>query len=313
MPDPSEPAVAIAGRLLLARPTGFTLFDLATRREASFHQFAAGQFVASPAISRDGKQIAFTLFAPPSNPGDLGGSDLYLMDVATRSPRLLRAHDPPSSSFENPCWSADGAAVFVTVRAPVVVGGQLQGESTTIQRLDLADPRALHRIADGQAPSTSADGRSLVYLVADPQSGWRLRLARVDGSGAVDLLGSQRSSFLNSPRVAPDGSSIAFAGVGLSSRTSASGGPANLIAALLGPAIAEADGTPADIFTIRPDSSQLQQITHLQDHTPAVAWSPDSRWLALISEQELAVLDPTGHDFQRLGNGTLASSIAWLP
>lgn len=81
-----------------------------------------------------------------------------------------------------------------------------------------------------------------------------------------------------------------------------------------------ADGESVDIYRVRPDGTDLQQLTH----TPAIeerrpVWSPDGQWIAYLasspSNNAFYRMQADGTDNQRVGNVAFSQTgaIMWSP
>ena len=301
-----------SGTLVIARDSKFLTFEVATRVQSPLGRFPNGAFASSPSVSPDRKQLAYTLYVVPSNQNDLGGNDLYVMDASGSNPRVIRTHVQAGGSFEDPAWSSDGRALFGTLRAPLVVAGQTVGETTSIVRVPL-DGSGQSTVASGQSPATSPDGRKLVYLVVDKQATVHLWLANIDGGSPAELLAGAGFTNFRGPRFSPDSQTIVFAGQGGPNPPKArrSGGP-NPLVALLEPGVAEADGIPMDVWTMKSDGGNLRQITHALDHSPIPAWSPDGRWVAVAGELYLTLVNATNGQTVKLLDNARLSGLTWL-
>ena len=86
----------------------------------------------------------------------------------------------------------------------------------------------------------------------------------------------------------------------------------NPVLALFAPGIAEADGIPMDIWTMRPDGTNLRQIIHALDHSPSPAWAPDGKWIAVGGELSLSLVDPGGQRTVQLEKNARLSGLAWI-
>jgi eukaryotic-like serine/threonine-protein kinase len=149
-------------------------------------------FIWAPAISPDGKEIAFTR-------GEADGTwHLWIMPFEGGEPRRLTA---TAAGEVYPRWTPDGRSVlFTTWSAPRRVG--------TIG-VDGAPPVLLAFGADGDAgyADPSPDGRRVAFSRAEAQAE-RLYVAPASG-GEPTLLAASAGA---TPRWSPDGSVIAFGG-----------------------------------------------------------------------------------------------------
>jgi Tol biopolymer transport system component len=301
---------AVTGTLVLARYNQFFAFDLASRQLTPVGSFGKGDFPSSPLASPDHRQIAYTLFQVPSNPADLGGNDLYVMQADGTGAHLVHSHHNPGGSWEDPSWSAKEDALYATLLAAVVVGGQTKGETATIHRVPLNGGAPVPLI-QGFGPAASPDGKWLAYYQPAPQTG--LYIADAQGQNVRQLAPNAGFTDLRAPRFSPDSQWLAFAAQGGTARSTADRpSPRNGLADLLGPAIAEADGVPMDLWVIRPDGTGLRQVSSAIDHSPTPAWSPDGQWLAIGGEFSLTLLGISGHPSIQLLSNAARASITWL-
>jgi Tol biopolymer transport system component len=298
------------GKLLIVQGGNFQIFDLSTLALQPLSHFPKGAFAASPSLSHDRTKVAYTYYVVPTDPKDLGGSDLWTMDPSAANQKLAQGHGVPGATYEDPCWTSDGAAILATLREPIYSGGQYQGESLSIKRvpLDGSDPTTVLKNALG--PGTSPDGKSLVYTTVDDKGNpGGLFRAAADGSNPTELLANQGFAIIRAPTFSPDGSLVTFAAVG-GPRTNP---PTPAASGLLpGVGIAEAHGIPWDIWTVRPDGSELKQLTHESEDTPTPVWSPDGKWIAFAGEIGLYLVDAAGKSTVRLSTAVSGGGIAWI-
>lgn len=113
-----------------------------------------------PAISPDGKQIAFT--------SDRNGQlNLWVMDADGGHPRLV--HGDPDTRYIQPAWDPDGKSV-VAVRLFRTPGRSWHRQNRTLYRLSLGggEPEKLvdEHLTQPDSPSFSPDGKYLYYHVS---------------------------------------------------------------------------------------------------------------------------------------------------
>lgn len=129
---------------------------------------------ATPAISADGRYVAFTSAADNLVPGDRNGvADLFVHDL--RTGRTQRVADGPA---EDPALSGDGRYVVFATKAALVKGDD--NGAADIYLRDLKT-RRIERISTGHAssrpvfalnyePTISANGRYVAYSTAAPDA-----------------------------------------------------------------------------------------------------------------------------------------------
>jgi hypothetical protein len=116
--------VVVAGK---STPQGRKLWEVKSWRETPPY---AQTDLTSAAVSPDGRQVAFT------NP-----QGLWLAAVQGGDPLQLMPEDVVASAVcENPVWSADGQAVYVSVVKSI--------SDVSIQRVDIAQPGQAQRVRD---------------------------------------------------------------------------------------------------------------------------------------------------------------------
>lgn len=149
-------------------------------------------------------------------------------------------------------WSPDRAALAVEI------GGYFQRpfETTQIAILDSdgANFRMLTHGADSSGfPAFSPDGEHLVYRVLGDKNG--LRVLTLEDGSVTELT----DGWDNFPAWSPRGDRIAFT---------------------------RHDGKSFEIYTIRPDGTDLQQLTYTGGTDAHAVWSPDGEWLAFVSSRQ---------------------------
>ncbi len=124
---------------------------------------------SSPALSPDGKQIAF-------RSARSGESEIWVMQVDGGSPRRLTHFRGPVTG--SPQWSPDGKWIAYDTRV----------DGNADIHVMAADGGADRRLTKGAAnevvPSWSRDGRH-IYYASDQNGGWELWKTPADGSGGA--------------------------------------------------------------------------------------------------------------------------------
>ena len=201
-----------------------------------------------PAVSPDGRRLVVSERTGRGRPDDRTGLAVWGTDGA--DPRRIFRGD---GSVMSPQWSPDGEWIVFGA------GGYFGARRTRpgrvmVVRPDGSDPRA---VTEGPLnagfPSFSPDGGEVVYRVwGDTAEGLRI-VSLADG--AVQTL---TTGYDNFPAWSPAGDLIVFSRL--------------------------ADGD-FDIFSIRPDGSDLRQLTTTPGGDSHPAWSPDGEHILFSSSR----------------------------
>jgi Tol biopolymer transport system component len=185
-----------------------------------------------PAISPDGSRIAFVSDRD-------GTSDLYVMDVdGTHVVRLTQTAEQKTP----PAWSADGKSVTFAVQGVINV-------------VDLHGTVAQIGKVPGRALRVSPDRKRAFYALGT----WtevQLMESDLDGANAKPI--TDGKSVVWTPRVSPDGKTIAFTG-------------------------RDAD-KQLHVYLMDPDGSNVRQLTRTNPPDGQIqspSWSPDGKRIAV--------------------------------
>jgi Tol biopolymer transport system component len=172
-------------------------------------------------------------------------SSIAIMDAdGSNKKRIFPATDDVAAF--SPSWSPDGQLVAFGY------GGFFQDRKTKAAKIVMVkrDGTGLQDLTDGMPnagfPSWSPDGKKIVYRVWGKEEGG-LRIMNVEDRSVTVLT----KEFDNVPYWSPDGTKILFT--------------------------RKHDGNNFDIFTIKPDGTDLKQLTTLPTNDAHAVWTTDGK------------------------------------
>ena len=236
---------------LLASDKGIT--EVTDGQITTLASFPAGSYALDPAVSPDGKQVAFVL-QPPVVVTPNGGIDFgtYLYLVARKAgalPRLLLKHSRTGEFVRTPSWQ-DNGRLLATVRGLDPSGG-FDLHIVTVE-VGTGDSRRV--LGHAVNPVVAPDGSSLLFLQLDPSGTVEMLIKTDAGLKSRQVLAetSDGLALISSAVWSPDGRRIAFAASDIS---------------LIGGKDATAPGKAAlahpsaqDIWTVDEDGSGLHRL-----------------------------------------------------
>jgi Tol biopolymer transport system component len=278
----SVAGLGLAGRLVYAQgPEGLWQLDLESGEIQQLWDVPDGGQVTGVAVSPDGQDLALS-YAPPRGGSPFFRSDLYLADGDGSDPTPLLEHRGLYETFDYPTWSPDGQWIYLS-RNDVLIDEQQSVSAIVVKivRVPLGggEPEAV--IENAEQPSFSADGSRIAFLRFNLETYTRgLWVADADGSNARELVPDTRFLDLTSPRLSPDGTSVAFA---------ASGPPIgappvgrSLWDRLLGVEVAYAHGLPWDYWIVSTRGGEPTILSQWSTDGTVLDWSPDGQGMALM-------------------------------
>jgi TolB protein len=205
-----------------------------------------------PAVSPDGRHLVVSERTGRGNPDDRTALVVWQTD-GTNPKRIFRGDSP----VMGPHWSSDGRIVFGAGSYFLARKGR-PAQIMTIGA-DGTDARALQTGAGNAGfPSWSPDAKQVVFRAWGETAGG-LRIVNM-ADGAIRTLTTEYDNF---PMWSPKGDRIAF----------------NRLA-----------GGNFDIYTIRPDGTDLRRLTDAAGNDSHPAWSPDGEYI-LFSSSRLGFRD----------------------
>jgi Tol biopolymer transport system component len=223
---------------------------------------------------------------------------------ADGSNRSVLFGDPERSALA-PSWSPRGDQIAFGLGGFFqAVNGPSAAAIATVRPVGSGLTLLTDSAGNAGFPSWSPDGRRLVYRTAKDG---RSTLMIVDiGTHAVQAL-TDGTDNVNSPAWSPRGDQIAFT--------------------------AKRDGdADYDIFTIRPDGSDMRRLTNAPGNDSHPSWSPDGEWIAFTSARggfkdeaplhpfnpqpygDIYVIRPDGSDLRMLTDNQFEDGTpTWIP
>ena len=273
----------------------------------------ANTYPTFPMWSPSGDRIAFvqaTVFTGQPNV-DWGG-DIYIIDAGGGAPRLVWKHDQAGAQVQGMAWTPDGAALLIGYQLTLIRDNKYQGQVQRIDRLDINSGNRTKVVDGGVYPSISRDGKRLSYLTQDDTGKGGLWVAAGDGSGAKQLLElGPRFAAIMGPRIAPDGSAIAFAAVTPQAAAPERRPSRGFLSALHGlfPRRAAAHGFPMDVWRVNVADSAVTRLTNFAEDEPFPAWSADTKTIYVIATGGLYELNADGSGLKKIGMGAFDGKI----
>jgi WD40 repeat protein len=302
----AEPSIVFStypAQALTGQPTEaiFSLYAV-TPDGADLRRLTAdGASASAPAWSPDGSTIAFVpLTSTPDDPA-LG---IWVMDADGSNVRQLVQTTGPVDAVD---WSADGSQLWFTMENRISSGRVLASLMTV--GADGQDMRSVIDDRDITGLSASSDGHSLALSIQGDGIGGGL-FVWDEAHGLQRVLPD--TTFANNPAWSPDGSTIAFLG-----------NDADHV---------EHIQQPQQLFLVRPDGSELRQITEGEAQLSGPSWAPSGDRLVFGSNVShydqfglltapaicrLESIDANGTDRRTIFDGSdqdvCVASTAWQP
>jgi Tol biopolymer transport system component len=208
-------------------------------------------------------------------------------------------------SISWPSWSGDGKSLAYHL-TNLIDGAQ------SVESLDIDSAARSLVVEGGSSPSMSTDGRSIAYVhqVARRWSIWNVD--RSTGSKR-QLVSEAWFDDADVPSYSPDSSIIGFVAVGAGPPAGTGGFPLAALLAGFAPTASAHDieGAVFDLWSVRPDGSDLRRVAALANEQPFIAWSPDGRHMAVWGGVGLQIVDVTSGGTRLLRNPVGTGPISW--
>jgi Tol biopolymer transport system component len=244
------------------------LSERAGDREKLIVQFDDGAFVLDPAISADGKKLAFAVQHPATadSKGQVDfGADLWIANRDGSGRKELIRHSAPGEFVTRPNWLPNGKQIVFDVR-----GTKADGQpDLRVESVDL-DTMARQRLApDGVEPAMHPDGKTLAYVYINQKTQHeQIMLADLTTGQSKPLTGTDATQVFNVELTwSPDGEWLAW-GAADPTVVAPAGGGLRAAAAATHPFL-------QDVWVIKRDGTGLHRLADIGESQPSLAWSPD--------------------------------------
>jgi len=301
------------GSLIITEPDGLSEYSIKDGSSRWLIKDAGvSTFLLDPALSADGKLLAYVVQPPPTVQGTKydAGSDLWVAKRDGSGQHAVFTHDTPNQLVRYPQWEDAGHILAIVME--IANAGGTTNVTYVRERIDAATGQRTRLLNDVLAFGLAPDGKHAVYAKLSPQTGETLNTMEIGGETESTLVGiDQNLSPFNSPRYSPDGTKIAFAAA---DQTGARANLQYVTAAGFGrDAGPPLDGLPEDIWTIPASGGAPQRVADLKEDLPALAWAGDGKHIYVVGASGLYDVNIENGKSTRLGEGSFHAQILWAP
>ena len=297
------------GLIVVPRNADLALVRADGLGEGTLLSLDGGALTGDAAWSPDGSRTVFSRYTPT---GGLGGADLVVVAGRPEAgrPTVLVGRDGDRTLLGSPAWAPGGVGVaFEHV--------DLSETSRAVERIEwvAADGSGRRTLVEGgRNPTISPDGATLGY-VRTGAAGDALASRPFAGGAERRLVAEGELLALAYPRFSPDGSRLAFAGIGELSRRSGmrldigegrSGSPADGMRRRLA-----LHGLPWDLFVVDVTGAGARRLAPVTEDDAAIAWSPDGGWIAVSGASGLRLVSVADGSERRLSTAASYGAIDW--
>lgn len=288
--------LSLEGRVLFTQGVnGLWELDLASGNLQQLVQTSAGGWVNGVAIEPGTGRLAlaYSKTATPLFHNDLAIAQSDGSDIVILQERIV-----DYEYFGTPVFHPNNGWLYYThMWSQVSEDGQFTDIHLAIERTrPQADSSPELVVPDAMLPSFSNDGEWMAYIHSGETGFDRsIRLSRVDGSGAREVIPARDFSLLFGSQISPDGETILFAGSG---ENLALQQDRSVFDRLLGVQAAYAHGLPWEIWSVDVASGDLRRLTDLYLDSPWPTWSPDGSQLLILSSSGLVLLGQEGQVYE---------------
>jgi Tol biopolymer transport system component len=283
-------------RFLVTGPKG--LSERAGEREKLIVQFDDGAFVLDPAISADGKKLAFAVQHPASADakGNVDfGADLWVSNRDGTGRREIVHHSAPGEFVARPNWLPNGKQLVFDVR-----GTKKDGQpDIRVESIDLDTNKRLRLVDDGMEPAMHPDGKTLAYVKLNPRTQHeQLMVADITTGESKALTGPDATQVFNVELTwSPDGQWLAWGAADPTVMAPSGGAGLRAASAMTHPFL-------QDVWVIRRDGTEMRRLSEIGESQPSLAWSADSAYVYVLGSTNFWRLKLADGTKEQIGSGS---------
>ena len=217
-PVPSDFGVGPRSTFVLATPAGLLGAGADGTILGRIVELPVGTTPAGVAVHPDGKTIFFALTqtSAAAAPGVGFGSDIYSVKVDGTDLRSVVARTEPNVFYASPAFDGKGN-LYVHRRQGDVSGTNVaafQEVKDSVERVDPMTGARTKVLDDAADPTVSPDGSQIIFMKMDRGQATDLWIGSADGSKSEKFLKTDDwFSYLQSPRISPDGRVVLWSSV----------------------------------------------------------------------------------------------------
>ena len=196
----------LTGRIAWPKDGDLWVYDLATKQQTKITNLPSGAAVTGATWSPDGQRVVFAQFWRRPNERS-SGADLMIANADGSNARSFADRDAPNTVLETPQYAASGY-VYYTMRQ-VNNGRETQ---TIVRQKEGGQPEKL--VDNAYDPAASPDESTLIYVRTTRAGQSMMKKTLASADDGCELVSDQVFQYLSLPRVAPDGTRLAFGGSG---------------------------------------------------------------------------------------------------